>query len=60
MAEELKVAQELIDRVMDKIENFYFNDGEEGGEALFFKFADEKHSVFPDDVDAEGQENKIE
>ena len=35
MAEEMKVAAELIDRVMDKIENFYFNEDKDGGEALF-------------------------
>ena len=60
MAEELKVAQALIDRVMDNIENFYFNEGEDGGEALFFRFAESKHSIFPDDCDAELQENKVE
>ena len=45
---------------MDKIEEFYFGDGEQGGEALFNKFATEKHEVFEADCDAEGAENKIE
>jgi len=60
MAEERKVAQELLDRVLDKIEEFYFDEGADGGEALFFKFAEQKHSVFAVDCDAEGTENKIE
>mmetsp|Transcript_20092 Transcript_20092/g.24761 ORF Transcript_20092/g.24761 Transcript_20092/m.24761 type:complete len:91 (+) Transcript_20092:66-338(+) len=59
MAEE-RVQQDLVDRVMDKIEEFYFGEGETGGEALFNKFAAEKHSVFEADCDAEGGENKIE
>ena len=50
----------LIDRVMDKIEDFYFGDSETSGEALFNKFAAEKHTVFEADCDAEGTENKIE
>ena len=45
---------------MDKIEEFYFGDGENGGEALFNKFAAEKHGVFDVDCDAEMSENKIE
>jgi len=55
-----EVTQELVDKVMDKIEEFYFGDGENGGEALFNKFAAEKHGVFEVDCDAEMSENKIE
>ena len=57
MAEE---ANSLVDRVMDKIEDFYFGDGETGGEAIFKKFAEENHAVFDIDCDAELTENKIE
>lgn len=60
MVEEMKVAAELIDRVMDKIENFYFNEDKDGGEALFNQFAESKHSIFSDNIDVEGQEHKVE
>ena len=57
MAEETS----LIDRVMDKIEEFYFGEGDEGGEAIFYKFAAEHHQVFDDEIfDAEEMENKVE
>ena len=51
---------DLIDRVMDKIENFYFGEGEDGGEQIFYKFAAEHHSVFEEDCDPENTENKVE
>ena len=57
MAEE---ANSLVDKVMDKIEDFYFGEGDTGGEAIFKKFAAEKHAVFDMDCDAELTENKIE
>ena len=57
MAEE---ANSLVDKVMDKIEDFYFGDEDNGGEAIFKKFAAEKHEVFDVDCDAELTENKIE
>ena len=50
----------LIDRVMDKIEAFYFGDGDDGGEAIFYKFAQEHHHIFDEDCDAEEVENKVE
>lgn len=59
MAEQ-QVPQELVDKVMDKIEEFYFGDSEEGGEAIFYKFAKDKHTVFEEDCDAEDAENKLE
>ena len=46
---------------MEKIEQFYFSDDEDGGEKLFAKFAAEKHSIFPDDIaDSEQDTNKPE
>ena len=55
-----EVAQEVVDRVMSKIEEFYFSDGDDGGEALFKKFAAEKHQVFDAQFLAEGGENQME
>lgn len=37
------VPQDLVDRVMEKIEDFYFGDSETSGEQLFYKFAADKH-----------------
>ena len=38
----------LIDRVMTKLEDFYFTEGEDGGEAIFARFAEQHHHVFND------------
>ena len=45
---------------MDKIEEFYYEDGPESGEKLFFDFAERHHTTFEDDIDAEGTEHKLE
>ena len=50
----------LINKVLDKIEEFYFEDGPESGEKLFAEFADRHHTTFEDDVDVEGIEHKLE
>lgn len=60
MAEEAKVTQDLLDRVMEKIEEFYFDESEDGGEALFNRFATSKHHIFDDGCDAEAAEHKLE
>ena len=40
MAEaEGSLPEDLVDRVMNKIEDFYFGDGENTGETLFYNFA---------------------
>ena len=49
----------LINRVLDKIEDFYFEDGPENGEKLFMDFATKHHGVFDDDVDVD-TEHKLE
>ena len=49
-----------LTEVMDKVEEFYFNDGEESGEAIFNKFAAQHAHLFDGDCDAIGQENKLE
>ena len=38
---------------MEKIEAWYFEDGEEGGEAVFHKFAKKHAKLFDKDCDAE-------
>ena len=61
MAEaEGSLPQDLVDRVMNKIEDFYFGDGENTGETLFYNFAQSKHQIFEDGCDAELTENKVE
>ena len=45
---------------MEKIEKFYFEDGDESGEAVFNKFAEKYADKFDDDFDATGGENKLE
>ena len=58
-----EVPSDIVDRVMDKIERFYFGDGdtdETNGEQLFYTFAQSKHEVFEADCDAELTENKVQ
>ena len=45
---------------MAKIEAFYFDDGEDSGEAIFNKFAAKHEHLFPDDMDADACEQKLE
>lgn len=45
---------------MNKIESFYFEDGEESGEAIFNAFAAKHQALFLEECDAEGMENKLE
>jgi len=44
---------------MASIENFYFSDGPESGEALFNSFAAKHHHLFSDDCDI-ATEQKLE
>ena len=55
-----KSNQEIIEVVMSKIENFYFADGEDSGEAIFKAFASKHAELFEDGCDALGSENKLE
>ena len=48
MVEEVKVAGpsgdiQLIDQIMDKIEEFYYEDGEQSGQVIFAQFAEQHH-----------------
>ena len=45
---------------MNKIESFYFEDGEESGEQIFNAFALKHEHLFEDECDAQGMENKLE
>jgi hypothetical protein len=41
----------VVEEVMASIENFYFSDGPESGEAIFNKFAEKHQHLFADDCD---------
>ena len=53
------ISPEMMENIMDKIEDFYFGEGETGGEAIFGKFAEQHHHHFDEDCDAEENENKL-
>ena len=46
--------------VMDKIEEFYFGDGDESGEKMFKAFAEKHKEKFEVPEDAESMEHKVE
>ena len=50
----------LINKVLDKVEDFYFEDGPDSGEKLFATFAERHHEKFDDEIDCEGSEHKLE
>ena len=50
---------DLLENVMNKIEAFYFEDGENSGEAIFNRFAAKHEALFDKDFDAESGENKL-
>ena len=49
-----------ISKVMTKVEDFYFSDAENSGEAKFNAFAAKHQHLFEDGCDAEEMENKLE
>ena len=49
-----------IQKVMSKVEEWYFSDGENSGEAMFNDFAAKHQQLFEDGCDAEEMENKLE
>ena len=49
-----------LSQVMEKIEDFYFGDGEESGETVFNKFAEKHSKMFEEGCDAIENENKLE
>jgi len=44
---------DVIQTVMNKIEDFYFGDGEQCGEYIFNEFAKKHHHLFEAECDAE-------
>eukprot|EP00347_Sterkiella_histriomuscorum_P019658 403340779 len=46
--------------LMQKVEEFYFDDGEDSGEEIFNRFAAKHAHLFDDGVDAREVENKLE
>ncbi len=53
-------SEAIIEKVMNTIEAFYFDEGPESGEAIFKDFADKHEHLFPDDFDADSGDNKLE
>lgn len=58
--DEATTNEEVVGMVMNAIENFYFDDGPESGEAIFNAFAAKHAALFADDCDAEHTEQKLE
>eukprot|EP00352_Strombidinopsis_acuminata_P005875 CAMPEP_0176371958 /NCGR_PEP_ID=MMETSP0126-20121128/25063_1 /TAXON_ID=141414 ORGANISM="Strombidinopsis acuminatum, Strain SPMC142" /NCGR_SAMPLE_ID=MMETSP0126 /ASSEMBLY_ACC=CAM_ASM_000229 /LENGTH=99 /DNA_ID=CAMNT_0017731625 /DNA_START=25 /DNA_END=324 /DNA_ORIENTATION=+ len=50
----------IISKVMEKVEAFYFEDGGDGGEEIFNKFAAKHAGLFEEGCDANETENKLE
>ena len=44
--------EEFVEKVMEKVEKFYFEDGEDNGEAIFMAFAAKHAHLFEEDCDA--------
>jgi hypothetical protein len=49
-----------LEEIMDHIENFYFGDDENSGEAMFAKFAEKHAHMFDDECDSLNSEHKLE
>ena len=52
--------EDKLSVVMEKLEEFYFGDGEESGEKVFNRFAAKHAHLFDNDCDATASENKLE
>ena len=52
--------EEIVQKVMGKIEEFYFEDGPQSGEVIFNDFASKHEALFAEECDAVGMENKLE
>ena len=53
-------SEAIIEKVMNTIEAFYFEEGPESGEHIFKEFADKHEHMFLDDFDADSGDNKLE
>lgn len=54
------MADDKLEETMQKIESFYFDDGEESGEQQFNNFAKKYSHLFDEGCDAKSTENKLE
>lgn len=52
--------EDKLREVMQKVEEFYFEDGEDSGEEIFNRFAEKYAHLFEEGVDAHTVENKLE
>jgi hypothetical protein len=49
-----------VQDVMQRVEDFYFDDGPDSGEQIFNRFAEKHAHLFDADCDARDTENKLE
>jgi hypothetical protein len=49
-----------LEEIMDHVEDFYFGDDENSGEAMFARFAEKHAHLFSDELSATDAENKLE
>ena len=47
----MPVSKQIVEKVMGEVEDFYMADGDEGGEAIFNKFAEKHAHVFEGNYD---------
>jgi len=52
--------EEKLREVMQKVEEFYFEDGDDSGEEIFNRFAAKHAHLFEDGINAHEVENKLE
>ena len=51
---------EIIEKVMARVEQFYMGEGDDCGEAIFNKFAEQHAAIFEGDFEGDEAEQKIE
>lgn len=49
-----------LEEIMDHVEDFYFGEDENSGEAMFARFAKKHAHLFDENCDASETENKLE
>lgn len=54
------MAEDKVQEVMQKVEDFYFSDGPDSGEQIFNNFAEKHAHLFDEGCDARETENKLE
>ena len=56
----MEAGEDKLEEIMTKIEEFYFDDGEDSGEATFNRFAAKHAHLFDEGCNATADENKLE